>query len=1209
MAKFTGSTIHNLIGSPFFAGTFFALFATTMCGQQPQIAGPVDDTARLTVAHSHLPLRSATDLGAVSDAQQYDRMILVLKRVPEQQQALAAFLDSQQTKGSANYHRWLTPARFDEQFGPSPDDIAAVSGWLQQEGFRVGSIAKSGMWIEFSGSAGQVNAAFNTQMRRYRVNGETHIANATDISIPAALAPVVQGVPLHDFFTRPTLVRSTQASPAMTAPWNGSHALTPGDFVIIYDLAPLYKSSLNGSGQTIAIVGEADIEPSDLAAFQKVFALPANTPNVIENGPDPGFETFLGLSEEATIDTEWSSAIAPGATIDLVVTGPQATADPAELSAAYIVDQNLAQIVSVSFGNCESNLGTAQMALWNEVWEQAAAQGMSVFVASGDAGAAGCASAGADNNSVGNLAAVNGVGSSPYVTAVGGTEFDETVNGATSSTFWSATNTANLASAIGYIPEMVWDDICPGDSSCPTGLYAPFFSAGGGGISTIYPAPSWQTLPVTGLNVLQTYSLPNQPGVAPRGIPDVSLSASADHDGYLFCFTADASTPDCQLTNGAISQSTFQNEAGGTSFSAPAFAAIMAIVNQKAKSAVPSPSPNPPSDVRQGLANYVLYPLAVSEQYSNCNSSDETTPTTAIQASCTFHDITSGNNSVPGSPPVTGYDAAPGYDLASGLGSVDAANLAANWVSALAGFQGTQVNLATDPAAATINIAHGQSVTFNISVTKLATDTSAATPTGSIALIAQGGTLPGSISVVAAPLSASSGAATTGDFTVSGLPGGTYNLVARFPGDTSFAASLSNAIPVTVTSEQSTTTFAAWGINASGSVLAYSSTNWSYGWSAQFSASVTGVSGQGTPSGLITFLDNGRVLAKVPLDNPGNAYLNLCPPLGPSQIFPTPSGLACPAFGSHVYSATYSGDSSFTASPNPPAATQISTVQVGKGMPLGGINIVPTQTDPNYTLSEPLTFSAFPETSPMAVQPTGTIQFFVGGVAIGSPASLIGNPAQASVSNVVLSQGADTITAAYSGDSNYSPTTYATLENWGVPIGWNATTTVATVNPGQIATYNLTLSSSTFTGTATLTCVPSMNLFNPTATVPGASCNVSPATVNLTSGGPAAPVTVTITTTTESRLTPFNTAPWAVPPVLAFMFWGVHRRRWRPLLACVLAALALSCVTSCGGGGNTQTVSNGPPATSGIFSVWAAVPDSSSETQYTGAKLTLNVNQ
>jgi len=191
-----------------------------------------------------------------------------------------------------------------------------------------------------------------------------------------------------------------------------------------------------------------------------------------------------------------------------------------------------------------------------------------------------------------------------------------------------------------------------------------------------------------GLNVLENYTLPGQAGVSPRGIPDVSLASSADHDGYLFCFTTTASSPDCQLTGGAVTQNTFQNEAGGTSFAAPAFAGMMAIVNQKVKSAVTPPSANASVDGRQGLANYQLYSLAATEQYAGCNSSDEAVPTTPTPAACSFHDITVGNNSVPGQPAVTGYDATVGYDLASGLGSVDAANLVANWVSAETGFQG-----------------------------------------------------------------------------------------------------------------------------------------------------------------------------------------------------------------------------------------------------------------------------------------------------------------------------------------------------------------------------------------------------------------------------------------------------------------------------------------------------------------------------------------
>jgi hypothetical protein len=1195
----------------------FALGTATMAGQQPRIAVPVDDSSRSTVAHSHLILSGATDLGPLDDGQQFNRMTLVLRRPSEQQQALVALLDSQQTRGSANYHHWLAPEEFGKQFGPAPEDLKKITGWLEQEGFSIGSVAKSGMRIEFSGTVGQVNAAFHTQMRRYRVNGETHISNASDISIPAALAPLVEGVPLHDFFSKPTLVRSqAQDSPAITAPWNGANAITPGDFAAIYDLAPLYKSSLNGRGQTIAIVGEADIAPGDLTAFQQIFGLPANQPHVIENGADPGFDVFLGLGAEATIDTEWAAAIAPGATIDLVVTGPQSTGDPAELSAAYIVDENLAQIVSVSYGTCEQYLGTAQTALWNQVWEQAAAQGMSVFVASGDAGAAGCASAGDTYTNMNNVATVSGLASSPYVTAVGGTEFDETVNGGSISTFWNATNTANLASAIGYIPEMVWNDSCPGSLWCPpNGSYEfSFFSAGGGGVSSVYATPSWQTLPVTGLSALESYTLPGQPGVFPRGVPDVSLAASADHDGYLFCFTTTASTPDCQLAGGAVTQTTFQNEAGGTSFAAPAFAGIMAIVNQKVKSVITSPSPNPAGDGRQGLANYVLYPLAVSEQYSSCNSSNETTPKTPTPAACSFHDITVGNNSVPGYPAVTGYDAAPGYDLASGLGSVDAANLVANWTKAVAGFQGTQTALATDPKESSISIAHGQSVTFNVGVQRLTSDATTATPTGNISLIAQGGTLPNSMGVLAAvPLSGSGGAAATGDFSTGSLPGGTYNLVARFAGDSTFAGSISNPVAVNITPEGSTTTLGAYGmaVSANGG-LSWSSTGWSYGWSASFSASVTGPTGQGVPSGVITFLDNGAVLAQVPLDNQGMAYLNWCPPSGPTQIFPNFSPLPCAAVGTHVYTATYSGDTSFAASPNPPAASQVANVQVSPGITYGGISFNPTQSDPNYTLSEPLTLTTSPSTSRNAAAPTGTIQFFLGTTAISQPILLSGNPAQASIENVVLPQGADTITANYSGDSNYASATYSSLMYWGVPVGWNATTTVATVNPGQAATYNLSLSASGFSGVATLSCVSSMDLFNPTVTVPEAQCSVSPASANLTSGGAAVPVVVTITTTAQSLLShpPFHTLPFTLPPVVALVFWRARKRRWRTLLACVLAALTISSVTSCGGsGGGSGTGYVGPPATSGVFSVWAATPYSSTETVYNGAKLTLNVNQ
>jgi hypothetical protein len=293
------------------------------------------------------------------------------------------------------------------------------------------------------------------------------------------------------------------------------------------------------------------------------------------------------------------------------------------------------------------------------------------------------------------------------------------------------------------------------------------------------------------------------------------------------------------------------------------------------------------------------------------------------------------------------------------------------------------------------------------------------------------------------------------------------------------------------------------------------------------------------------------------------------------------------------------------------APTQSWTVQITQGTAPGGINVTPTQSDPNYTLSEPLTLTAVVESGANAAVPTGTVQFFMGATQLSQPITLTGSQAQAAVKGVVLPQGMDLITAKYSGDSNYAATSYQINWNWGVPIGWTATTTVATVDPGKTATYNLNLSASGFSGTATLSCVPSMDLFNPTGTVIGAQCSVSPTTANLSSGGAAVAVVVTITTTAESQLSAppsFHGLPYAMPPVLAFALWGVRKRRRGALLGCIVAALAISFMVSCGGGGGT-IVQTGPPATSGIFSVWAGVSVSSTDTVYNGAQLTLNVNQ
>ena len=500
----------------------------------PRITAAVDASSRVTIPQSKHPLaQPAFDAGPLDGTTPMQRMILVLGESSEQAHDLTTFLDSQQTQGSPDYHNWLTPDQFGQRFGPAPQDIQVVTSWLQQQGFTVGSVARSGRWIEFSGTSAQVEAAFQTQMRRYLVNGEAHVANASNISIPAALTPVVRGVAsLHNFFSKPMHVQGAfvrRTTNGTYAPLDGEtdltigHAISPADFATIYDvpnslLSPAPGTVLNGTGETIAIVARTDINPQDVADFRTVTGLPAVTasnPNFILNGEDPGIWS-LGDQVETTLDTEWSGAVAPAATIDVVISEPTLIEDGVDLSSIYIVDHNLAPIISVSFGGCEALAGSgagSESSFFNSLWQQAAAQGISVFVAAGDDGAAGCD----PNGPVLPPGASGGVGisalSSPwYDTAVGGTEFNESI---TTTNFWNPVNATNLQSVLGYIPEMVWND------SCSTGCEEGFDSleAGGGGVSLLYATPPYQTLKVSGLQA--TLSPFAVSGVTPRAVPDV----------------------------------------------------------------------------------------------------------------------------------------------------------------------------------------------------------------------------------------------------------------------------------------------------------------------------------------------------------------------------------------------------------------------------------------------------------------------------------------------------------------------------------------------------------------------------------------------------------------------------------------------------------------------------------------------------------------
>jgi pro-kumamolisin-like protein/subtilase family protein/all-beta uncharacterized protein len=556
-------------------------------------------------------LASAVDEGEVEPSLPLPRITIHFKMTDAQQAELDRLLQAQQDPSSPQYHQWLTPEQFAGRFGLSESDLARIAAWLRQLGFSDIQPARSRTFVQMAGTASQVRLAFGTGIRHYRVNGKLHYANSSDPVLPRALKDVVSGIRgLNDFHPRPHAIRRS-SQPQFTSSISGNHFIAPGDFAVIYDVQPLYSSGIDGTGEKIAVAGQTDIKLSDIHAFQTASGLPVKDPQIILDGSDPG--TLTGDETEADLDIEWSGAVARGATIVYVNSSDALT------SAIYAIDQNVAPVLSISYGACENETPSGELVSLNFVFQQANAQGITVVAASGDQGAADCdvpaTSSAPPVTSASKGLSVDFPASSPYVTGAGGTEFNEG-----GKTYWSATNNSNAGSALSYIPEMTWNDTATDKS----------LSASGGGKSTHFAKPYWQT----GAGV---------PADNFRDVPDIALNASPDHDPYLIC---DAGW----CTNGYRNSQTFLDAVGGTSAATPAFAGIVALINQKMHG-------------RQGNINPALYALAAS----------------APEA---FHDITTGSNIVPcvvGKPNCTtgtmGYTAGPGYDQVTGLGSVDAFTL------------------------------------------------------------------------------------------------------------------------------------------------------------------------------------------------------------------------------------------------------------------------------------------------------------------------------------------------------------------------------------------------------------------------------------------------------------------------------------------------------------------------------------------------------
>src|SRR5882762_7177974 len=567
--RFTTSCVRLL----FIAFTFAAgIRAQTMPARM--VTREIDDTKTVPLRGTVHPLaQSRFDRGAVPDSFPAERMLLMLNRSPDREAGLQQFLQRVHTPGSASYHQWLTPEQFGDKFGPADSDIQTAVTWLNSHGFTVAQTTKGKNLIEFSGTAGRLREAFHAEIHQYNIQNEIHYANATDLAIPEALAQLVRGVsPVNNFRAKPAVhvvgpasySRSTrQVSPQFTNP-NGEtnfYALAPEDFATQYDLAPLYAAGVDGAGQTIGIIISSNIDLSVANAYRQLFHLPSNPPQIVIDGGDPGEQPDAGT--EAYLDAELSGAIAPQATVNLYISSGSQVADPLMLAAVRAIEDNQATVLTASFESCESSLGPAGNSLWSTLWEQAAAQGQTVFVSTGDAGSAGCDFFNFVESATRGLA-VNGIASTPWNVAVGGTDFyyaDYASGAPSAATFWNQTNDSALGSLKERLPEQAWDEpfgfnvfggahsiIAGGGVASGCALFS-YNSSGNAVCQGGYPKPIWQ-------------NAPGVPSDGVRDLPDVSLFAASGSNRSAYPICAD--TRDCSVSSGGESSILL---VGGTSAS------------------------------------------------------------------------------------------------------------------------------------------------------------------------------------------------------------------------------------------------------------------------------------------------------------------------------------------------------------------------------------------------------------------------------------------------------------------------------------------------------------------------------------------------------------------------------------------------------------------------------------------------------------------
>lgn len=967
--------------------------ATAHAQATPRITGEVEKSALVSLPGTVHPwARPEFDRGP-APANLSGRMLLVLKRSPEQESALQALIASQQDPHSPNYHKWLTPEDFGKRFGVADSDVQTVTGYLSSQGMSVGRVYGSHMAIEVGATAGQIRSAFQTEIHAYSVAGKTFYANNSAPKIPSALHSVVSGFSaLNNFRLEGGSGPGTQGAfdPAThtlkplftTTNISGTtiYGVSPADLGVIYDIPAATVQGLGGKNVNVGIVGDSDINVGYVNNYRTTFGLGTNPPVVVVDGNDPGVN---GDAYIAYKQIELVSAVAPNATIYYYTSATTDYDSGIYFALLRAVADNQVQVLVNGFQQCETAIGDGAMELVNDVAEQAAAQGITFVAASGNTGAAGCEVPGTAGSATTGYA-INGYASSPYLTAVGGTDFY--YGSIAITTYWSATNTG-YKSALKYIPEQVWNDSYgpggTGTSYSVSGTTSVELASGGGpskagldGISTPNPIPSYQS----------GNSMAAAIGGTARVIPDVSFFAGSgsnnsegyNNTAYLFCMKSS----DC-LSTGPV----LFTYSGGTEASAAVFAGAVALAVEQYN-----------SGSRFGLGN--VNPALYSQFGSSIISHDITRGTNELVC-------TGANNCSRGI--MTGFKAGTGYDAATGLGSFDIGSFVTlfqptNTVQSSVTLTVTDANGNVLPSCVVGGVTQPHCTTHSNWLKFAVTASgSSGTPTGDVGIFTSSPLADSAVE----RLTLSSGTASD---LWNLLPGGTYNLYARYAGDSTYASSVT-ATPYNITIKPEACQMVIYGHN----INTGTTTNIPYG--TPVSITVEPYSAASTfnvsiPSGSINVTDSGTLITTLPIDSEGAATFS-------SNLL---------AFGSHSITLTYPGDASFSSCQTGPYlanVTQAATTTT--------LNAPDTQVY-NSTAGIPITAIVQSATTPSnGTAPAGSVTF---NTANPQTVTLIPgfDPSGNAIATASIGIGAGDIPASGQINAVYTPSTSNYLPSSSLPV-------------------------------------------------------------------------------------------------------------------------------------------------------------------------------